>query len=65
MTREEAINDLKVLRDYFMEQSGGAIPLCLEYAITELEHIQNVKEYAHDMEVTEEQAEKDLKRNEC
>lgn len=36
MTRDEAINDLKTLKDFFIEQSD-ATPLCLDYAIEALE----------------------------
>lgn len=37
MTRKEAVEDLKTLKDFFMEQSGGSYPMSLEYAINELE----------------------------
>ena len=36
MTRKEAINDLKTLKDFFIEQSD-ATPLCLDYVIEALE----------------------------
>lgn len=36
MSREEAIKDLEVIKDFFAENSG-AIPLSIEYAIKALE----------------------------
>lgn len=36
MKRQEAISDLKALKDFFMEQSGGSYPLSLDYAIGKL-----------------------------
>jgi len=33
MTDEVCIHDLEEIRDYFMEQTGGCCPVCLDYAI--------------------------------
>lgn len=33
MTRSEAIQDLEAIKEYFEQKSGGAYPICLEYAI--------------------------------
>lgn len=35
--RQEMIEDLKTLKGFFLEQSGGASPVCLDYAIRSLE----------------------------
>ena len=32
MTREQAIHDLEVLKEYFIEESSS-FPVCLQYAI--------------------------------
>lgn len=37
MTNEEAIENLKVLKEYFEEQSGGSYPLCFDNARIALE----------------------------
>ena len=36
MTDEVCIHDLEEIRDYFMEQTGGCCPVCLDYAIAVL-----------------------------
>lgn len=36
MTDEVCIHDLEQIRDYFMEQTGGCCPVCLDYAIAVL-----------------------------
>lgn len=36
MTNEEIIRELNVLKEFFIEQSGSAYPVCLEYAIEKL-----------------------------
>ena len=36
MTDEVCIHDLEEIRDYFMEQTGGSCPVCLDYAIAVL-----------------------------
>ena len=36
MTEEVCIHDLEEIRDYFMEQTGGSHPVCLDYAIAVL-----------------------------
>ena len=33
MTRSEAIQDLEAIKEYFEQESGGAYPICIEYAI--------------------------------
>ena len=33
MTYEEVVRDLQSIADYFIEQSGGAVPISLEEAI--------------------------------
>ena len=33
MTRKEVVNDLRNIADYFIEESGGAVPMALEEAI--------------------------------
>ena len=33
MTRSEAIQDLEIIKEYFEQESGGAYPVCIEYAI--------------------------------
>ena len=33
MSNEQVIRDLNTLRDYFMEESGGCVPVCIEEAI--------------------------------
>lgn len=33
MTREEIIHDLQAIADFFIEQSGGCVPIALEAAI--------------------------------
>lgn len=33
MTREEIIHDLQALADYFITETGGSVPMCLEEAI--------------------------------
>ena len=34
MKYKTAINDLKTVKEFFMEESGGSYPLCLDTAIT-------------------------------
>lgn len=43
MTREQAIHDLIVIKEFFEEESG-ATPMCIEYAIEALEKGQVEKE---------------------
>jgi hypothetical protein len=33
MTRQEVIEDLKTLRAYFLEETGGSVPICIDEAI--------------------------------
>lgn len=40
MTHQEAIQDLYTIKAYFKENSGGSLPMCLEYAIKFLEKYQ-------------------------
>lgn len=44
MTDEICIHDLEEIRDYFMEQTGGCYPVCLDYAIAVLRVKNNRKE---------------------
>jgi hypothetical protein len=37
MTREQIIHDLRAINEYFLEQSGGSAPVCLEEAIKIIE----------------------------
>ena len=37
MTNEEAIENLKALKEYFEEQTGGSYPLCFDNARIALE----------------------------
>ena len=39
MTREQAVHDLIVLKEYFEEQSG-AVPICIEYVLEMLKERQ-------------------------
>ena len=39
MTNERCIEDLKSIKDYFIDMSGGSYPACIDHAITELEKI--------------------------
>lgn len=32
-TRKQAINDLNSLKEYFMSNTNGATPICIDYAI--------------------------------
>lgn len=36
MNDEIAIHDLEEIRDYFLEETGGCCPICLDYAIARL-----------------------------
>ena len=36
MTDEVCIHDLEAIRDYFLRETGGSCPLCLDYAIAVL-----------------------------
>lgn len=36
MENKEMIEDLKTLKDFFAESSGGSVPKCLDYAIEKL-----------------------------
>ena len=33
MDRQQIIEDLKTLRAYFLEQTGGSVPVCIDEAI--------------------------------
>lgn len=45
MTTKRCIEDLKTIKAYFIQQSGGSYPECIDYAIEQLEKsIQNNKE---------------------
>lgn len=33
MDRRQIIEDLKTLRAYFLEQTGGSVPVCIDEAI--------------------------------
>ena len=39
-TKEQAIEDLQSLKEYFMEQTEGSAPMCLDYAIEALKNTQ-------------------------
>lgn len=39
MTRSEAIQDLEAIKEFFEQESGGAYPICIEYAIEELKKV--------------------------
>lgn len=41
MTKEQVIHDLRVLAEYFAEQSDGCMPLCLVEAIKIIEEAKN------------------------
>ena len=41
---ETTIHDLKVLKEYFEQESGGSVPACLPDAIELLEALKKIKE---------------------
>ena len=45
MTHKTCIEDLKTIKAYYIEETGGSYPACIDYAIEQLEKsIQNNKE---------------------
>lgn len=36
MDDEVCVHDLEAIRDYFLEETGGSCPVCLDYAIAVL-----------------------------
>ena len=43
MDKDRLIKDLTVIKQYFMNQSGGCFPLCLEEAINIIKDIPETK----------------------
>lgn len=48
MTKEQAVHDLNVIKEFFEEKSG-ATPMCIEYAIEELQEQKHIDEFAKEV----------------